>query len=367
MRRTRKILVVVLINIVLTVLLFLTVEGFSSVVVVVRQTFFSNLLEERKHTQYDQEIGWVNIPGLYLENMYGPGKSFRTNSMAFRSNHELAPVPPAGKVRLVCSGDSFTMGYGVDTDAGWCQLLESIDSRIEPVNLGQGGYGVDQAYLWYKRNSPRLQHGIHVFAFITDDFLRMESDNFSGYGRPVMKVENGVLVQKNRPVPKLSYSIPRLPAIRAGVSNLSVVKLLHMFRGNTPPSPGKTEATERHKTQLDEQTREVALKIFEDLQKTNESKNSALVLVYLPQRSDYPLGQDIGPWRQFFHEVTTDHRIPAVDLVDEIGKLSPQDAQGFFSKNGHFSEKGNRLAAQLLYKQLLAFPEIETQLRKAYK
>ena len=42
---------------------------------------------------------------------------------------------------------------GVGNDDVWCKLLESIDNRIETVNLGQGGYGVDQAYLWYKRNS----------------------------------------------------------------------------------------------------------------------------------------------------------------------------------------------------------------------
>ena len=63
---------------------------------------------------------------------------------------------------------------------------QSLDPRLETLNMGQGGYGVDQAYLWYKRDAAKFEHQVHLLAFITDDFVRMQSDRFRGYGKPVI-------------------------------------------------------------------------------------------------------------------------------------------------------------------------------------
>jgi hypothetical protein len=328
---------------------------------VTKRTIFDSLREETKHTQYDEEIGWINVPDLYIENMYGPGKSFRTNSKAFRNNQEISPAIPAGKVRLVCSGDSFTMGYGVDTADTWCQQLEAIDNRIESVNLGQGGYGIDQAYLWYKRNSPTLKHNIQLFAFITDDFRRMESDNFVGYGKPVLRVENGVLVNKNRPVPRLAFSIPRLPLIRQEIGNLNVVRVIRRALGSVAETPQESQTDD---AQSELQLREVSLKIFEDLQKLNQEGDSAVVLVYLPSLPDYPPGNGIGRWRDFFRDLDKEHGFLTIDLVDEITQLPPEDVAALYTDSGHYSENGNRIIAQVLYNRLLALPDINSRLEK---
>ena len=64
--------------------------------------------------------------------------------MSFRNNKDFSFSVPSNKVRVICSGDSYTMGYDVGNDDVWCKLFEFIDNRIDRVNLGQGGYGVDQ-------------------------------------------------------------------------------------------------------------------------------------------------------------------------------------------------------------------------------
>lgn len=368
MKPKRRLFLTILLNIVLTIVLLLTIEGFSSVVVVVKQIFFSDLLEERKHTQYDEEIGWINLPNLNVKDMYGPGRSFRSNSQAYRNDHDVSAEVPPDKVRLVCSGDSFTMGYGVDNDAGWCAQLGLLEPQFEPVNLGQGGYGVDQAYLWYKRNSPKLQHDIQLFAFITDDFKRMESDTFLGYGKPFLKVENGNLVNKNRPVPRLAFAVPRLPRIREGVGNLSVVKLFRRLRQRFAPAvpTAGTGLARPSEEQKDSEAQGVVEKMFDDLKQTNQNKNSVLVLVYLPKRPDDTLGKETGPWLQFVHAAGSERKIPVIDMVEEVAKLPPQDTAGFYSDNGHYSEKGNRIFAKLLYKQLQALPEIQAQFQKKH-
>ncbi|MGH2570030.1 MAG: hypothetical protein ACRDGR_02310 [bacterium] len=105
-------------------------------------------LTERKHTTYDDELGWVNVPSTTVKDLYGPGRSLTINAQAFRGKREYEKTPPPGVTRLLCSGDSFTLGWGVDDDDTWCARLERENPELEVVNMGQGGYGIDQAYLW---------------------------------------------------------------------------------------------------------------------------------------------------------------------------------------------------------------------------
>lgn len=167
-------------NIAIFGLLLMTVEGLASYGLLVRDVMTTNSLAERRHTTYDPDLGWVNEPNVYIPDMYGPGVYLRTNAQGFRNNHEINAAVPAGKVRVVCSGDSFTFGYGVDNAHTWCEQLSVLDPRLETVNMGQGGYGVDQAYLWYKRDAAKIEHQVQLLAFITDDFYRMLSDSFAG-------------------------------------------------------------------------------------------------------------------------------------------------------------------------------------------
>jgi hypothetical protein len=154
----RKVFVIIVINLIVMTILFFIIEGLSSSILVAKEAFWGSLVAERRHTKYDEELGWVNLPDIYIKDMYGPGKFFRTNSQLFRNSKNFSTDIPSDKVRIICSGDSFTMGYGVDNDNTWCQLLVSINDRIESINMGQGGYGVDQSYLWYKRISTKFDH-----------------------------------------------------------------------------------------------------------------------------------------------------------------------------------------------------------------
>ncbi len=229
--------------------------------------------------------------------MYGPGVYLKTNSQAFRNNDEFSISVPDGKIRIICSGDSFTLGYGVDNDNTWCQLLTTMmNRRLEAVNMGQGGYGVDQAYLWYKRDGMKFEHDIHIFAFIDDDFLRMKRDIFLGYSKPIIELENNVLVTKNIPVPPLKkHSNSRLSRSLRAINNLNVIKLIRRLKSHNENS------YEKRKTQ------KVVSKIFEDLQKINRAKQSVLVLVFLPTINDYT-GKTSKPWQDFLYAEATDNK-----------------------------------------------------------
>ncbi len=172
----RRIGALVLYNIAATVVLLLVLEGIASVYYAFREAFVSPPVAESLYTAYDRDLGWVNLPNIYLPNMYGPGKYLRTNSQRFRNNEDFTLQVPPGKTRIICSGDSFTLGFGVDNDHTWPQLLAARAPNIETVNMGQGGYGADQAYLWYKRDGAPAgpQHpdsGAHHTGFLPNAAL----------------------------------------------------------------------------------------------------------------------------------------------------------------------------------------------------
>jgi hypothetical protein len=347
---------------VMTLLLFFTFEGLSSSVLIVQHAVLSRPLAERLHTQFDEELGWVNKPKVYIRDMYGPGVYLKINSQLFRNNEEFGLSVPSGKVRVVCLGDSFTLGYGVDNDHTWCHSLGSLNKQLETVNMGQGGYGVDQAYLWYKRDGTKLEHDILIFAFITDDFLRMEEKEFLGYPKPTLETKDGALVTRNVPVPHPSFYASWVSRCLATVDRFSCSQLIRklFFRRNVV-LPANNHATE------------VVAKIFQDLHQTNEAKKSVLVLVHLPTKQDFSHKRS-DFWRQFLHAESQKNGLILIDLIDDFRNMSPREVQTMFFHEedvaysgaaGHYTEQGNAYIANLLYVRMLAIPEIVAKLQRS--
>ncbi|MGA0058253.1 MAG: SGNH/GDSL hydrolase family protein [Planctomycetota bacterium] len=69
--------------------------------------------------------------------------AFRTNSLGFRDREELCGPKPDGQRRVVCLGDSTTVGWGVPVTDGWTRRVEGLlradDDRIRVANCGASG------------------------------------------------------------------------------------------------------------------------------------------------------------------------------------------------------------------------------------
>lgn len=358
--RVRKVGLWLIFNILAVLLLLALCEGSASFIIFVQEVAANQNLAERRHTRYDELLGWVNVPNLYIADMYGPGVYLQTNGQGFRNKQDFNPEPPADKLRIICSGDSFTFGYGVDNDRTWCQLLAAKDEHLETVNMGQGGYGIDQAYLWYKRDGQKLAHDIHLFAFITADFKRMQRNEFNGYSKPLLKIQNNSLLVTNVPVPWRSFYLPWLTQNREAINDLKSTRFLRSFfltdveTASSDPLAGEKSSPEG-----------IAIKILEDLIKLNQAKNSQLVLVYLPGQ-DFT-DDDLDHWRQVIHTAAEQQGVPLLDLVETFKDLPDEELTSLFIQKGeidyqgaagHYTSKGNQYVADVLYEQLMALPEV---------
>jgi len=353
LKRSAKFVLVIFVLLIFFAVLF---EGFSSFIIFLGDLTFKPARAEEVHTEYDDLLGWVNIPNTYVEDMYADDVYLKINSQGFRNNKDFGVEVPEGKKRIICSGDSMTLGYGVDNDNTWCQWINRIDEDFETVNMGQGGYGVDQAYLWYKRDGINLDHDVQIFAFITRDFDRMKSDNFHGYPKPVLSFENSRIEVGNIPVPKDISFLPFL--IRENSNAIKGLRTFKLAQGVSKIIFGHEQAFVDSRIG---EYGELVLAVFGELNELNKQKGSRLILLYLPMPADFDNVEISNEWRNYIQTAAEKNGWLYIDLIQEFNKLSPRLRENMFIREGeidypgatgHFNEKGNEYVAGLLYQKI---------------
>ncbi len=339
--------------VVITVLVFLVVEGSASTVIAVYSSVRGPV--EPRAGQYDSLLGWVNIPGLDLPDRWGPEQEVHTEAFGFRSTDDVSAEVSPGRIRLLCSGDSFAFGVGVGDEETWCHLLTRRNEILETVNLGGPGYGIDQAYLRYARDGLLFDHTIHLFTFIGSDIYRIGQASAYGYGKPTFRIEADSLVLDNVPVPRLLPAAARLvrrlsvrlrsvqfisrAARRLGLSAVPAATVSHGELGRTAP---------------------VAARIFRKVQHLAEENGRLAVFVYLP--SVFEVDRD-GKWRGWTHAVMDSLGLRCIDLTPALRQVGPDEAARFFIPPedpgaGHYSAEGNVWVATTLYDKLCGLPAV---------
>jgi len=226
----KKTLASIFISLLITFVLFAFLEGLCSLIRVARSV--RPILIERTHTKHDPLLGWVHIPNIVKNDLYAPGKNLRINAQGFRADKVFSKEIPQEKIRVICTGDSYTLGLGVSNGDTFCDDLTKIDPKIETINMGQAGYSVGQAYLWYMRDGIKFDSNIHLVLFTRNAFDRVQFDNFGGYTIPVMILHEGKVGVKNYPIANRSYLWPKLTQNIVTLNELNIVKALRKMLGN---------------------------------------------------------------------------------------------------------------------------------------
>jgi len=339
--------------IVLTGVVFVFIEGIASTVLSLYLVLFRPQPgpTEHVHTEYDELLGWINLPDFYDPDMYGEGIYLQTNSQRFRNTTDFTTAVPDGKKRVICSGDSYTLAWGVTNEQAWCAVLGRLRPNLETVNMGQGGYGVDQAYLWYMRDGTVLDHDLHIFALITPDIHRMKSDRFIGFGKPVLRPVGDRIEVENVPVPRPGFRFAWLDRRRYMLDRFRIVELTQAVLGRL--IGGQTPR--RSPTLTNEEVRAVLSLMLAELKRTNDEKGSVLAVVHLPRSGDQE-SRESDPWRAFLQDEAERIDFVFVDLVKEFRELPLSTEERFFQIPyfpSHYTVEGNEWVAQQLQEKLL--------------
>ncbi|HKW12423.1 MAG TPA: hypothetical protein VJO33_18695, partial [Gemmatimonadaceae bacterium] len=88
-----------------------------------------------------------------------------------RAGMSFAALPHRHRIALV--GDSFTFGLEVRYEETWGQQLETaLGGDYQILNFGVDGYGVDQAYLHFRRDVIQWHPDVVILGVVSDDLHR---------------------------------------------------------------------------------------------------------------------------------------------------------------------------------------------------
>lgn len=299
-------------------------------------------MREGVHTEHDSELGWVNIKGFHDPNLYGDGRGYRTNAQGLRGSAEYPKRKPPATYRIIALGDSFTMGYGVDDADTYPAQLQSLVDGSEVVNMGMGGYGLGQDYLWYMRDGQDMQADLLLFAFIAHDFERLVLTNFMGYEKPRVQLQDDDIIVENTPVPTKSP----WQGLGAGAALfLDRLALGKAFSKLLRP----LSSAKKHQEYVGFEGPAAA--IFDKLQAHSAKVGQDFALVYLPTL--YGIRGELEPPHKWLLEHAKTKNVELIDLTPAFEALAPRELSSMYIPgDAHYSPKGNHFAAAALKREL---------------
>lgn len=168
------------------------------------------LTDQTRYIIHHPVLGWAIKPNGHI--VLPDGNEYRANSQGIRADIDYTVEPLRNKIRVAALGDSFTHGDQVSNEETWEAYLGEMNPGLEVLNLGVGGYGVDQAYLRYRELGARFSPQIVLIGFMSADISRHVNTFrpffYQATGIPLSKprfaLEGGSLAVIDNPMPSLS-------------------------------------------------------------------------------------------------------------------------------------------------------------------
>ena len=303
--------------------------------------------------------------------------SFTVNSFGFRGQ-EVAAKPSPGVLRVLCVGDSFTWGTGVEDDETYPAQLAGILSadlkgqEVEVINAGVMSWGVSQYYRWILEEGFDLEPDVIVIAMFHDDWTQA----LLGL---VNEGPDGTLVTENRVFEQLRSQRSLLGSIPGFRWMMTNSQLLNWVRDSArsqvtwPPvtdgfvksdedplgarAVAERERKEREKRQ---QALRLSKKMLLELASESSARKIPVVIAWSPHRLTIRAlqeGQDAphadNDAAKFeFERILAPQDIRLVDPRDEL--VAELDATGmdvyglYFRRDGHFYPRGYEILATVV-------------------
>lgn len=138
--------------------------------------------------RFDEELGWALESDSSFDNS---GSEFdvtiETNALGLRDDLEAA-AKPDGTFRVLCLGDSFTLGYTCSRDDLFVDGLErwwkAEGRNVDVVNAGVQGYSTDQQLRWLELNHAAFEPDLVLFFPYENDLYWNTRGEYVGAAKP---------------------------------------------------------------------------------------------------------------------------------------------------------------------------------------
>jgi len=118
----------------------------------------------------------INEPGAhYRHKSRDVDVRFTINAQGLRADRDYAYEKPAGTRRIVCLGDSFTIGYEVSGPECFASVMEKeladAGRKVEVLNAGVSGFSTAEECLYLERELHKYSPDVVVVGFFENDFV----------------------------------------------------------------------------------------------------------------------------------------------------------------------------------------------------
>jgi hypothetical protein len=276
---------------------------------------------------------------------------FRTkvsiNSKGLRGADHAYAKPP-GVRRLLCLGDSFTFGYGVDEAEAFPRQLEQLlnagstaGDRWEVINAGVPGTGTAHQLAYFDLEGYKYEPDFVLLSFCsTNDF----NDNLCG----LYTLEGGRLVKHDARLSgfgRVRRAVASLPGYRSVFTRSRLLMFLgrrltaYAHRRSSGPSQD-VEAIVSRKAAAYELTERLVL----GLEGACEARSARLVVAVVPEVSAKEGADDVARLVDFVKA----RQIPYVDLAPPFQDAASRGYQCFYRVDHHWTSLGHTLVARTL-------------------
>jgi lysophospholipase L1-like esterase len=272
----------------------------------------------------------------------------RTNGGGLRHDRETPHARTAGVRRVLCLGDSFTCGLGVDADQTFAACLDALlGPTVEVLNAGVAATGTAEQLAWYELEGRRYAADVVILASCVNDW----TDNTKG-GLFAL-ADDGSLRQHPATESRTLHWLRRLRDLPGYATWFARSHFLNRFRQwyavrhhgrlEVQAAGGAAaEAVWRHEQAL-------MAALLQRLRISCERDGAALLVMPVPAVP----GSGEAQRQQADLAAFLDHEGFAwLDLRDEVAARFGAGEELYYPVDGHWTALGHELAARQLARQL---------------
>jgi len=310
--------------------------------------------------EYDPLLGWRNRSDFSMVGKSPDSVSGRLeythNSRGLR-DEEYPYKKPEGTYRILMLGDSFVYGDGVQQSEAFPEVLESLlqeHGSFEVINSGVTGYGLTQETLYYETEGYKYEPDLVMLVFYHNDLTDLVKEKEPP--KPKFQLVDGQLKLHNVPYPHPSQLETRdteeewLSAVGKGLTKQlqfsetrALIEGAWEARAPRCMEPFDPPAYWGYAWQTVEA-------ILRRLSESVEEHGSRLMVVTTPPHKEW-MGCWTSPDAEVMNYICTHMGIPHIDLLPGF---SQSGTQPYFRRDLHWNTAGHRLAAHIIYDQLVA-------------
>jgi hypothetical protein len=321
---------------------------------------------------YDHDLGWSPQPGRNSNNAQG----------FYSTRPDPDPAQPTDRLRIALFGASYTAG---SFETGWWRTLErSLNDagvKAEVLNFGVGGYGMDQAFLRWRKHGAAYHPQIVIFGFNGQNcgdnlnLMRMLHEPLTGvlFMKPRFLLDGDLLKLINTPTP----TPEELAGIIARFSKWPLAQHEYYysatdFQNNLWRHSWLLAFTEAQIEKIrkraarasfyreDGEAARLTLKIIGQFRQEVEAAGSRFYVVHLPSERELRALQESRsyPFAGLFTQL---NRVATVINPDHamLDAARGQDLASFFFDGHYATNEFPHVVGTVAAKALLATPDVE--------